>query len=89
MSIARQWKREKEIAEGKSTTTTRGGVGKIEDGKWAEELRWELWGLVFGNLSAVDRWNCITSTKVMMERYEKGSKLAAPREEAREEVQIA
>ena len=59
------------------------------NGKWDEELPWELWELVFGNLSAVDRWNCVTSTKVMMERYEKGSKLAALREEAREEVQIA
>ena len=89
LSIARQWKLEKEIAEGKSTTPTRGGVGKIGDGKWDEELPWELWELVFGNLSAVDRLNCVTSTKVMMERYEKGSKLAALWEETREEVQIA
>ena len=89
LSIARQWKRERETAEAKSTALTRGGVGKMGNGKWDEELPWELWELVFGNLSAVDRWNCVTSTKVMMERYEKGSKLAALREEAREEVQIA
>ena len=31
----------------------------------------------------------MTSAKVMMDRYEKGSKLAALREEAREVVQIA
>ena len=84
LSIARQWKHEKEIAEGKSTTPTRGGVGK-----WEEELPWELWELVLGNLSAVDRLSCVTSTKVMMEKYEKGSKLAALRGEAREEVLTA
>ena len=42
MSIARQWRLEEEIAEGKSTTPTRGGVGKVGNGKW-EELPWELW----------------------------------------------
>ena len=36
----------KEIEEGKSTTPTRGGVGK-----WEEELPWELWESVLGNLS--------------------------------------
>ena len=82
LSIARQWKYEKEITEGRSTTPTRGGVGK-----WDEELPWELWELVLGSLSAVDRLSCVTSTKVMIERYEKGSKLADLREEAREEVQ--
>ena len=81
LSIARQWKKEKEIGEGKSTTPTHGGVGK-----WVEELPWELWGLVLDNLSAVDRLSCVTSTKVMMEKYEKGSKLAALREEVRDEV---
>ena len=84
LSIARQWKYEKEITKGKSTTPTRGGVGK-----WDEELHWELWELVLGSLSAVDRFSCVTSTKVMIERYEKGSKLADLREEAREEVQTA
>ena len=84
LSIARQWKYEKEITEGKSTTPTRGGVGK-----WDEELPWELWELVLGSLSAVDRLSCVTSTKVMIERYEKGSKLADLWEEAREEVQTA
>ena len=84
LSIARQWKNEKEIEEGKSTTPTRGGVGK-----WEEELPWELWELVLGNLSAVDRLSCVTSTKVMMEKYEEGSKLATLWEEAREEVQTA
>ena len=59
------------------------------NGKWDEELPWELWELVFGNLSVVDRLNCVTSTKVMMERYKKRSKLATLWEEAREEVQIA
>ena len=82
LTIARQWKYEKEIVEGKSTTPTRGGVGK-----WGEELPWELWELVLTNLSAVDRLSCVTSAKVMMERYEKGLELAALREEAREEVQ--
>ena len=82
LSIARQWKYEKEITEGRSTTPTRGGVGK-----WDEELPWELWELVLGSLSAVDRLSCVTSTKAMIERYEKGSKLADLREEAREEVQ--
>ena len=82
--IARQWKNEKEIEEGKNTTPTRGGVGK-----WEKELPWELWELVLGNLSAVDRLSCVTSTKVMMENYEEGSKLATLREEAREEVQTA
>ena len=57
----------KKIEEGKSTAPTRGGVGKR-----AEELPWELWELVLGNLSAVDRLSCVTSTKVMMEKYEKG-----------------
>ena len=76
MSIARQWKREKEIAEGKSTTPTRGGVGKMGNGKW-EELPWELWELVLSDLSAVDRLSCVTSTKAMMEKYGKGSELAA------------
>ena len=50
--------KKKEIEERKSTTPTRGGVGK-----WAEELPWELWELVLGNLSAVDRLSCVTSTK--------------------------
>ena len=58
------------------------------DGKWDEELPWELWELVFGNLSAVHRLGCVTSTKVMMKRYEKVSDLATLREEAREEVQM-
>ena len=44
-------------------------------------------GLVLGSLSAVDRLSCVTSMKVMIERYEKGSRLADLREEAREEVQ--
>ena len=79
--IARQWKNEKEIEEGKSTAPTCCGVGKR-----AEELSWELWELVLGNLSTVDRLSCVTSTKVMMEKYEKGSKLAALREEVRDEV---
>ena len=70
--------------EGKSTTPTCGGVGK-----WVEELPWELWELVLGNLSVVDRLSYVTSMKVMIEKYEKGSKLAALREEARDEVQIA
>ena len=82
--IARQWKSEKEIEERKSTTSTRGGVGK-----WEEELPWELWELILGDLSAVDCLSCVTSTKVMMEKYEKGSKLAALRGEAREEMQTA
>ena len=81
LSIVRQWKNEKEIEEGKSTAPTRGGVGKR-----AEELPWELWELVLGNLSAVDRLSCVTSTKVMMEKYEKGSKLAGLWEEVRDEV---
>ena len=84
LSIARQWKNEKDIEEGRSTTPTRGGVGK-----WGEELPWELWELVLGNLSAVDRLSCVTSAKVMMEKYGKGSKLAALREQARDEVQTA
>ena len=78
LSIVRQWRHEREIAGGKSTTPTRGGVGK-----WDEELPWALWELVFGNLSAVDRLSCVTSTKVMVKRY---GELAALREEAREEV---
>ena len=89
MSAARWWKKqnEKEIEERKSTTPTHGGVGKMGNGKWREELPWELWELILDNLSAVDRLSCVTSTKVMMERYEKGSDLATLREEAREEVQ--
>ena len=84
LSIARQWKKEKEVKEGKSTTPTHGGVGK-----WVEELPWELWELVLGNLIVVDRLSCVTSMKVMTEKYEKGSKLAALREEARDEVKTA
>ena len=56
--IARQWKNEKEIEERKSTTPTRGGVGK-----WKEELLWELWELILGDLSAVDRLSCVASMK--------------------------
>ena len=84
MSIARQWKTEKDIKEGRSTTPTRGGVGK-----WGEELPWELWRLVLDNLSAVDRLSYVTAAKVMMEKYGKGAKLAALREEARDEVLTA
>ena len=87
LSIARQWKREREIVEEKSTTPTRGGVGKVGDEKWGEELPWELWELILGNLSAVDRLNCVISTKVMIERYEKESDLAMLRRKAREEIQ--
>ena len=87
LSIARQWKREREIAKGKSTTPTRGGVGKVGNGKWGEELPWELWELILGNLSAADRLNCVTSMKVMMKRYEKESDLAMLRGEARQEIQ--
>ena len=47
---------------------------------------WELWELILGNLSTVDRLSCVTTTKVMMKRYEKGSYLATLQEEAREEV---
>ena len=46
------------------------------NGKWGEELPWGLWELILGNLSAVDRLSYVTSTKVMMERYKKGSNLA-------------
>ena len=84
MSIARQWKNEREIDEGKSTTLTCGGVGK-----WVEELPWELWELVFGNFSVVDRLSYVTSTKAMIKKYEKGSKLAELRGDARYEVQAA
>ena len=42
-------------------------------GKWVEELPWELWELVFSNQSAVDRLSYVTSTKVMIGRYEKVS----------------
>ena len=86
MSAARRWKRQKEgeIGEEKSTTPTWGGVGK-----WVEELPWELWELVFDSLSAVDRLVCVTSAKVMIERYGKGADLATLREEARDEVQTA
>ena len=45
-----------------------------------------MWELVLDNLSTVDRLSYVTSTKVMMEKYEKGSKLAALREEVRDEV---
>ena len=45
-----------------------------------------MWELVLGNLSAVDRLSYVTSTKVMMKKYEKGSKLAALWEEVRDEV---
>ena len=88
LSIARQWKNEREVEEGRSTAPTRGGVGKMEDGKW-EELPWELWELVLSDLSAVDRLSCVTSTKAMVEKYGKGSELAALREEARDEAQTA
>ena len=86
MSIARQWKdqKEEETGEDRSTTPTWGGVGK-----WVEELPWELWELVFDSLDAVDRLVCITSTKAMMEKYGKGAKLATLREETRDEVQAA
>ena len=86
LSIARQWKKQKkeETREEESTTPIWGGVGK-----WVEELPWELWELVFDNLSVVDRLVCITSAKVLIERYEKGVDLAILREEAREEVQTA
>ena len=89
LSMARQWKLEREIAEGKSTTPTRGGVGKMGNGKWVEELPWELWELIFDDLSAVDRLSCVTSTKAMMEKYGEGSELAALWEEARDEAQTA
>ena len=56
------------------------------NGKWGEELPWELWELILGNLSTVHRLSCVTSTKVMMKRYEKGLDLATLWEEAREEV---
>ena len=86
LSIARQWKdqKEEETGEDRSTTPTWGGVGK-----WVEELPWELWELVFDSLDAVDRLVCVTSTKAMMEKYGKGAKLATLREEARDEVQTA
>ena len=48
-----------------------------------------MWRLVLGNLSAVDCMSCLTSAKVMMEKYGKGTELAALREEARDEVLIA
>ena len=52
----------------------------MRNGKWGEELPWELWELILGNLGAVDRLSCVTSAKVIMERYEKGSELATLRE---------
>ena len=58
-------------------------------GKWLDEFPWELWGLIFDNLSAVDRLSCVTSTKTMMKKYEKESELAELREDARIEVQLA
>ena len=85
LSIARQWKNEREIEKRRSTTPTRGGVGKMGNGKW-EELPWELWELILDDLSAVDRLSCVTSTKAMMEKYGKGSELAALRGEARDEA---
>ena len=69
LSIARQWKdqKEEETGEDRSTTPTWGGVGK-----WVEELPWELWELVFDSLDAMDRLVCITSTKAMMENMGRG-----------------
>ena len=86
MSAARWWKKqnERETREEESTTPTWGGVGK-----WVEELPWELWELVLGRLSAVDRLVCVTSAKMMVEKYGKGTELAMLREEARNEVQTA
>ena len=83
LSIARTWKRqrEEEIEKERSTTPTRGGVGK-----WVEELPWELWELILDNLSAVDRLNCVTATNLMIGRYEGVSDLAELREEARDEL---
>ena len=48
----------KNFEERKSTTPTRSGVGK-----WAQEPPGELWQLALGNLSAVDRLSCVTSTR--------------------------
>ena len=45
--------------------------------------------MVLNHLSAVDRLSCVTAAKVMKERYEKGSTLAALREEVKEELQTA
>ena len=45
--------------------------------------------MVLNHLSAVDRLSCVTATKVMKERYEKGSTLAALWEEVKEELQTA
>ena len=88
LSIARSWRREAssetQTDEVKSTTPTRGGVGK-----WVEELPWELWELILDNPSAVDCLNCMTATKLMIGRYEGESDLAELREEARDELQAA
>ena len=48
-----------------------------------------MWRLVVGNLSIVDHLSCVTSAKVMMEKYGKGMKLAALQEEAKDEVLTA
>ena len=81
LSTARQWKNERKR---RSTIPTCCGIGKL-----VEELPWELWELVFSNLGAVDHLNCVTSTKAMIQKYEKGSKLAELRDDARYEIQIA
>ena len=83
LSIARVWKkeREEEIEKERSTTPTRGGVGK-----WVEELPWELWELIFENLNAADRLSCVTSAKVMIGRYTNVSSLTELREEAHDEM---
>ena len=85
LSIARSWRRKgKEEDEEGSTTLTRGGVGK-----WVEGLPWELWELIFQNLNAVDCLSCVTSARIMMEKYEKTSTLADLRADVRDEVQTA
>ena len=85
LSIARSWRRKKEEGDDEeSTTLTRGGVGR-----WVEELPWELWELIFQNLNAVDCLSCVTSTKRMMEKYEKTSTIADLRADVRDEVQAA
>ena len=81
LSMAKQWKVEKER---RRTAPACCGAGK-----WVDEFPWELWGLIFDNLSAVDRLSCVTSTKTMMKNYEKESELAELREDARIEVQLA
>ena len=68
LAVARTWR---EPSNASQSDEARRGVSTCNGvGKWIEDLLWELWEVIFGQLNAIDCLQCVTSSKKMMTKYQ-------------------